>query len=290
MDPVSLPTLFDILDLLADEFGPVRIDDVIIRRRMTTRQFAGIGRVLESFQVARRVDDSLVPDIDLRTFLVYWEEANLEKINAFFRRYPPYEIFSRFLKIKGSVYVPPCTSPEERRQMGRQLRQDKTRLTFVAIDTFKWWGLAVGQVYLSHIGDRKIYWGGEKPSLSTFEKSVHCHYKEIQPQDGFTNIGQLADRVCRELKISFIRFEELFVELCLNRRGYMTSTSLLRPPTSKSLVQTVLSRSQAKRNEPPTKWIEKRLMEDGIFINGRSVKMIKVQSANALVCQQETPQ
>ena len=161
--------------------------------------------------------------------------------------------------------------------MGRQLRRDNIGLTFVAIDTFKWWGLAVGQVYLSHIGDRKIYWGAEKPSLDIFEKSVHAHYKEIQPLDGFANIGRLADLVCRELKISFIRFEELFTQLCLQRHGYMTSTSLARTPSSKSLVQTLLPRSQAKRNRAHNRWTKKRFMEDGILINGQSVKMVKLQ-------------
>ena len=111
--------------------------------------------------------------------------------------------------------------------MGKRLREDKIGLTFVAIDTFKWWGMAVGQVYLSHIGDRNIYWGSEKPDIDIFEKSVLFHYKKIRPLDGFVNVGQLADRVCRELKIAFIRFEEIFVQLCLQRRGYMTATSLL---------------------------------------------------------------
>lgn len=284
MDPVLLPTLFDVLDLLVIESGPVTIDDLSIRRRMTKRQFAGIGRVLESFQVARRDGESLVPDGDLKTFGAYWEDADLEGINAFFCRYQPYDTFSRFLKTKESIYVPPSKFPDKRHQMGIQLRQDKTGLTFVAIDTFKWWGMAVGQVYLSHIGDRKIYWGAEKPSLDIFEKSVRFHYKEIRPIDGFANVGQLADLVCRELKISFIRFEKLFSNLCLKRPGYITSTSLARSPTSKSSVQTLLSRSRAKQNGTPIEWIEKRLMEDGIFINGRNVKMVKHQLPKTLVC------
>ena len=277
MDPVLLPRLFDVLNLLAEKSGPVARENLNIKRSLTKKHFAGIGRVLESFQVARRDGESLVPDVDLDTFVAYWEDANLEGINTFFRRYPSYKTFLRFLKTKESIYVPPCSAPEERHQMGMQLRRDNTRLTFVAIDTFKWWGLAVGQVYLSHIGDRKIYWGAEKPSLDIFEKSIHTHYRKIRPPDGFANVGQLADFVCRELKISFIRFEELFIQLCLQRRGYMTSTSLLRPPTTKSSVQTLLSRSQAKRTKPPIEWIKKRFMEDGVLINGRSVKMVKLE-------------
>ena len=185
--------------------------------------------------------------------------------------------FCVFLRTKEGISVPSSTNPEERHQIGEQLRKDKIRLTFVGIDTFKWWGMAVGQVYLSHIGDRKIYWGGEKPRLDIFEKSVHVHYKTIRPLDGFANIGRLADLVCRELKISFIRFEELFIQLCLQRRGYMTSTSLARIPSSRSPVQTLLPRSQAKRNEKQNRWIKKRFMEDGILINGRSIKMVKIK-------------
>ena len=258
MDPVLLPRLFDVLDQLAEKPAPVSRKMLSIKKPLTKKRFTRIGRVLESLQVARINGESLTPDVDLDTLVAYWEAANLEEINTFFRRYRPYETFLHFLKAKESIYVPPCTVPEERQRMGMQLRRDNTGLTFVAIDTFKWWGLAVGQVYLSHIGDRKIYWGAEKPSLDIFEKSVHSHYKKIQPLDGFANIGQLADLVCRELKISFIRFEKLFVQLCLQRRGYMTSTSLARIPSSKSPVQTLLPRSQGKRNGKQNGWIKKR--------------------------------
>ena len=277
MDPVLLPRLFDVLDQLVEKPAPVSRESMSIKKPLTKKRFTRIGRVLESLQVARINGESLIPEVDLDTLVAYWEAANLEEINTFLRRYRPYETFLHFLKAKESIYLPPCTAPEERQQMGRQLRRDNTRLTFVAIDTFKWWGLAVGQVYLSHIGDRKTYWGAEKPSLDIFEKSIHTHYRKIRPPDGFANVGQLADFVCRELKISFIRFEELFIQLCLQRRGYMTSTSLLRPPTTKSSVQTLLSRSQAKRTKPPIEWIKKRFMEDGVLINGRSVKMVKLE-------------
>ena len=277
MDPVLLPRLFDMLDQLAEKSAPVTRESLGIKKPLTKKRFIRIGRVLESFQVARIDGESLVPDVDLDTLVTYWEDANLAGINTIFCRYSDYKIFLDYLKTKESIYVPPCTDPEKRQQMGRQLRRENTGLTFVAIDTFKWWGLVVGQVYLSHIGDRKIYWGAEKPSLDTFEKSVHSHYKEIQPLDGFANIGRLADLVCRDLKISFIRFEELFTQLCLQRRGYMTSTSLARPPSSKSSVQTLLPRSHAKRNEKQNGWIKKRFMEDGISINGRSVKMVKIK-------------
>ena len=277
MDPVLLPRLLDVLDQLAEKSAPVPRKSLSIRKPLTKKRFTRIGRVLESLQVARIDGELLVPDTDLDTLVAYWEDANLEGINTIFRRYTHYEIFLDYLRTKESIYVPPCTVPEERQQMGRQLRKENTGLTFVAIDTFKWWGLVVGQLYLSHIGDRKIYWGAEKPSLDIFEKSVHAHYKEIQPLDGFANIGRLADLVCRDLKISFIRFEELFIQLCLQRRGYMTSTSLARPPSSKSPVQTLLPRSHAKRNQKQNGWIKKRFMEDGILINGRSVKMIKLE-------------
>lgn len=284
MDPVLLPRLFDVLDQLVEKSGPVTKENLNLEKPMSKKRFIRIGRVLESFRVARVDGESLAPDVDMDMLVAYWEDANLEGINTIFCRYTDYKTFLDYLKTKESIYVPPCTAPEERQQMGIQLRQDKTGLTFVAIDTFKWWGLVVGQVYLSHIGDRKIYWGAEKPNLDIFEKSVHSHYKEIQPLDGFANIGQLADLVCRDLKISFIRFEELFIQLCLQRRGYMTSTSLVRTPTNKSPVQTLLSRSQAKRNEKQSEWVKKRFMEDGISINGQSVKMVKLEPSMITNC------
>ena len=277
MDPVLLPRLFDVIDQLVEKSGPVTRENLNLEKPLTKRRFIRVGRVLESFQVARVDGESLVPDVDMNILVEYWEDANLEGINTIFRRYTDYNTFLDYLKTKESIYVPPCTDPEERQEMGRQLRRNNTKLTFVAIDTFKWWGLAVGQVYLSHIGNRKIYWGAEKPNLDIFEKSIHTQYKEIQPLDGFVNIGRLADLVCRDLKISFIRFEELFVQLCLQRSGYMTSTSLARTPSSKSMVQTLLPRSQAKQGGKQNGWIKKRFMEDGVLINGRSAKMVKLE-------------
>lgn len=277
MDPVLLPRLFDVLDLLAAKSTPVTRDELDTNKPMTKKHFSGIGRVLEGFRVAQRDGESLVSSADLKIFVDCWEAADLEGINTFFCRYLPYATFLQFLRNEGDIYVPPSTSPEARHQMGELLRKNKIKLTFVGIDTFKWWGMAVGHVYLSHIGDRKIYWGGEKPSLDIFEESVISHYKEVEPRDGFVNIGRLADLVCRELMISFNRFEKLFRQLCLQRRGYMTATSLARAPTSRSQVQTLLSRSQAKRTGGQIEWTKKRFMEDGVFINNQSVKMLKIQ-------------
>ena len=280
MDPVLPPTMFDVLDRLATKPEPLTMrefNDRSSRRYLTKRRFAEIGRVLEGFRVALRDGESLVPGADLKTFVVYWESANLDGINDFFRRYRHYDAFLRYLRTTRCICVPHRTDTDGRRQMGSQLREDNIGLTFVAIDTFKWWGMAVGQVYFSHIGDGNIYWGGEKPDIDTFEQSVLSNYEEIRPLDGFANVGRLADRVCCDLKIPFIRFESLFAKLCLQRPGYMTATSLARTPTSKSTVQTLLSRSQAKRNGGPIEWTDKRFMEDGVFINGRSVKMVKLQ-------------
>lgn len=283
MDPVLLPTLFDVLDLLASRSSPVNLDDLNVKRQITQKRFAEIGRVLEGFRVAHREDSSLVPDADLKQFVECWEAADLDCINAFLRRYWPYDKFLHFLGTEKCIQTPPRKDTEARHKIGSELKS-KTGLTFVAVDTFKWWGMAVGQVYLSHIGDRNIYWGGEKPNLDTFEESLFRHYIQIRPLDGFANIGQLADRVCRELNIAFVRFESLLAQLCLQRSNrYITSTSLARQPTSKSPVQTILPRFQAKqiadslRPGKPVEWTDKRLMEDGVFVGGRSVKMLKIQ-------------
>ena len=285
MDPVLLPMLFNVIDRLLTGPLPVTTDNLNFNKRMTKKRLAGIGRVLEDFGIGLRDNDSLVPGADLSKFVEYWEEADLSGINTFFYRYPPYETFMHFLKSEKSIVVPPMTNPEARHQIGEQLRKNKTGLTFVGIDTFKWWGMAVGQVYVSHTGNRRIYWGGENPSLDSFEKSVILHYNENRPIDGFVNVGQLADPVCRELTISFFQFEKLFVQLCSRRYGYTTATSLVRLPTNRSQVQTILPRSQVKQTNHPIEWIKKRFIEDGIFINGRSVKMVKYQSLKAPACQ-----
>ena len=285
MDPVLLPTLLNVIDRLVTGPVPVTVGNLNFNRYLTKKHFAGIGRVLEGFGIGLRNSESLVPGADLNKFVEYWEEADLSGINTFFCRYPPYNRFMHFLKTEKSITVPPTTNPEARHQIGERLRKDKIGITFVGIDTFKWWGMAVGQVYISHIGDKRIYWGGENPDLDSFEKSVILHYNEIRPLDGFANIGQLADLVCRELSISFLQFEKLFVQLCSQRYDYTTATSLVRLPTSRSQVQTILPRSQAKQTDGSIEWVKKRFMEDGIFVNGRNVKMVKYQPSKTTACQ-----
>ena len=246
--------------------------------------------MLEGFRVAYRNGKSLIGNDELVMFVAYWENGDLDGINTFFRRYPPYDRFLSLLEAKNCIDVPPRTEQGTRHEIGLRLRQDKVGLTFVAVDTFKWWGMAVGQVYLSHIGDRNIYWGGEKPDVDAFGRCVQSNYKKIRPLDGFVNVGKLADQVCREMKISFMRFEELFKRLCLNHTGFITATSLVRTPTSKSTVQTLLPRSRAKQNGYPIDWTDKRFMEDGVIMNGRSIKMVKFQPAKVLALRQEITQ
>jgi hypothetical protein len=360
LDPILPPTLFEILDLLASKSGALTLEDLNVKRRVTKRRFAEIGRVLEGFGIAHREEDLFVPDADLKTFVAYWETADLEGINDFFRRYQPYDKFLRFLEKEKCIHViykkgakvEPQVGPQLIRNVGLLLFNTKSKCqsdlndgkikedlrkefkangislsqtvevkkahpkkgdnkwllidnpnnekytikeqannlnicaesTFVAVETFKWWGLAVGQIYVSHIGDGNIYWGGESPNLDIFEDSLIDHYAKIRPLDGFANIGKLADRVCRELHVAFIEFERLFVQLCRKRHGsYRLSTSLARPPTCKSPVQTLLPRSTAKqladnfRTGKPIEWTDKRLMENGVMIGGRSVKLVKIQ-------------
>ena len=290
MDPVLPPTLFNVLDLLAAKSAPLTRDDLNINHYVTHRRFGEIGRVLESLQVAYRDGEMLVPDVDLITFVKCWENADLDEMNGFFRRYTPYEKFLSYLYEKKVIRVPPKTDKVARQQMGKQLRRDKTGLTFVAIDTFKWWGMVVGKVYIAHISDRGIHWGGEKPDLHVFENSVRSHYKDLRPMDGFANVGKIADRVCRELKISFIQFETMFARLCLQRNGYLTSTSLARTSSSMSTVQTLLSRSKVKQAGGLNDWTDKRFIEDGVLVNGRSVKMIKLHPLKVSDFKQEAPQ
>ena len=130
-----------------------------------------------------------------------------------------------------------------------------------------------------------MYWGGKSPDLNIFEESLLRQYDKSKPADGFANIGQLADRVCRELNVAFICFESLFQRLCFQQpRRYIVATSLARLPTSKSPVQTILPRSKAKqradslRPGKPVEWTDKRFMEDGVSVGNRNVKMVKILS------------
>ncbi len=256
-----------------------------VKRKVTPRRFAEIGRVLEKIGIAYRENATLVPGSSLPEFIACWEDANWEGVNQWLRRYLPYDAFLTLLASDKCIKVPPRNDSAARKRVG-QTTYAKANLTFVAVDTFKWWGLAVGQVYISHIGTGHIYWGGEHPTLEQFEAALRFHYRAIRPSDGYANVGQLADRMCQELNIAFIRFEQLLGQLCQARPGqYFTSTSLARRPTRQSPVQTLLPRSIAKQRSEslhpgePIEWTEKRLIEDGVMLGKHNVKMIRIEEA-----------
>lgn len=286
MDPVLIPMLLDTIDLLYSKNGTVTLADMNVKRRVSKRRFGEVGRVLENLHVAQRDKLSLVPGPDLEVFVKYWEKADLKGINDLLCRYYPYERFLNYLTLEKVICLPEKKDPVGRDNFTAELKARNIDLTFVAIDTFQWWGLVVGQVYLSHIGDGYIYWGGEQPDSETFESVLIRHYEQIRPLDGFANVGHLADRVCRELHISFVTFEKFFVqESFLHTGKYITATSLIRPPSKKSPVQKLLPRSIAKQNAentynntPFVQWINKQFIEDGILIGGRSIKMIRIQT------------
>lgn len=282
MDPVQLPKLLDVADRLVSRSGPLTIDDLDAIQGISKRRFAEIARVLEGIGIAMRDGFSLEATRGMQDFVRCWEAADLECINRFFTLYAPYRRFLNFLEQERLVRIPPRNDSIARKALGVELR-NKAKLTFVAVDTFKWWGMAVGKVYISQLESGDIYWGGENPTLEQFEESVIRHYFDIRRLDSFVKVGQLADRVCRELRIAFIRFEGLLKELCLQQPDrFLTSTSLARQPSGRFLVQTILPRAEARqRNEDlqpgrRIEWTEKRYVDDGIFIGGRSVKMIRV--------------
>ncbi len=276
MDPVVPATLFSVLDRLATRMGPVRIADLESTRRFSNRRFAEIGRVIEGLGLAQRVGQTLVPTGALGPFVSYWEQGDLDGISGFFQRYVPYDAFRGYLQAERCIALPRKGERGARRRMGKELRSGGTGLTFVAIDTFKWWGMAVGEVYLSPFGEREIYWGGERPALDEFEAILQVEYAEIRPLDGFANVGRLADRVCRQLCISFPCFERLFLGLW-QRRRFATGTSLQRGHRGRGAIQILRPRSEAKRRGLPVEWTAKRFVEDGLVIHGRSVKVVKLR-------------
>lgn len=286
MDPVLLPPLLDTIDLLGTKLRPLSIKDLGVKRKITQKRFGEIGRVLESFGIASRHSFELVPETNLEEFIEVWEKADLRALNQIFCRYEPYQDFMTLLSSEHFLSLPPSSDKLSRQNALEELRIKKIQLTFVALDTFKWWGLGTAYVYVSHIGDRKIYWGGQGVQLSGFESNLIQHYERMKPKDGYVNVGQLADQVCRDLLISFVTFEKMFAELCLQfPEKYLTSTSLTRLPTTKSPVQTILPRHYAKElaknrdREGNIEWTEKRHMEDGVFIGTRkrNVKLVSIR-------------
>src|SRR5437868_4808079 len=119
--------------------APITFEDLNVKRHVTQKRFAELGRVVEGIGVGHRDLFSLVPDPDLERFAVCWEKADLDCINGFLCHYRPYERFSCFLEAERFIRVPARADTEARHRSGDELK-DKAGLTFVAVDTFKWWG------------------------------------------------------------------------------------------------------------------------------------------------------
>ncbi len=286
MDPVLLTPLFDTIDLLATKQTAITLRDLNIKRKTSIKRFGEIGRILESFKVAHRDGLVLIPDNDLDIFVSKWELGDLNFLERVFENYKPYTDFMRFLQLHHFIRIPTSRDKDLRKSASTELQSKGANFTFVAADTFKWWGLGTGHIYISHIGDGNTYWGGAEIELASFEQILIGEYTSIRPPDGYVNIGRLADHVCRILNISFIRYEQLFAQLCiLFPKRYITSTSLVRNPSTKSPVQTILPRSRAKQlaeirdKGGIIEWTDKRYLEDGILIgnNNRRIKMVNIR-------------
>ena len=210
-------------------------------------------------------------------------------MNQSLTKYPPYARFLQCLKHEKKIPIPPRQDKLSRKALGKKLRE-KHDITFVAVDIFRSWAVSVGQAYFSPI-DHALHWGGEwdskQPTSECFEKICKESYGLTDKTSGYSNIGRVADLVCKRLSISFQAFEKKMNE----HFDAFSDDIRLAPATARRespvhlRIPTVRSRS-AVSGERLTResqghrlreisWIESRYLEDGIHLKDKLVTLIR---------------
>ncbi|MCB0190855.1 MAG: hypothetical protein KDJ65_02825 [Anaerolineae bacterium] len=296
MDPITLEKLLPIADAIEERRENNRIpvlgfEQIIVeqtRAKNLERRSRDILRVVTTMGwITNEHTDMLYLTQQYVNFIEAWNKGDLQSINEALAQYPPYERFLHCLRSEKIISVPKRGDKEARERL-KNLLEDYD-LTFPAFNTFQYWVVSVGQGYLSPFNE-SLYWGGDwndsVPSTGIIKLECRKSYEEIEKTSGYSNIGRVADIVCRELQISFQAFEAKLNNLIIEEPTLVTlAPSTIREPSRRFQITTVRPRSKILKEkmaaklggnkQPEIQWLERRYVEDGIYVGGKLVKLIR---------------
>jgi hypothetical protein len=298
LDPITLGKLLSVADameecrednqLTSSAFSQIIAEQT--RAKDLTRREQDILRILSAMGwIVSEGTGTLCLTQRFTEFISAWNEGELLRINQGLADYPPYASFLVCLREEKVIRIPKRDDKEAKKELGSRLKKEYN-ITFVAFNTFRTWAVAVGQAYLSPF-EESLYWGGNwancLPSIETFRAACWESYREAEKTSGYTNIGRLADTVCRRLYISCQAFEMKMKLLLETEPGLVKlARATIREPSREFQITTVRPRSETLKErlaarlrgvERPSKpqWFERRYLEDGIRINGQLLKLIR---------------
>jgi hypothetical protein len=297
MDPITLEPLFSICDRIEiDRVGNniskesiARIVSSFSSARNIDRRVRDISRVLLSANLLENNNSSFSIPPNFHEFIKAWNSADIAAMNNCLKNYLPYERFLNFVRSEKVVNVPAPSDKKAKMDLGNRLKEFY-QITFVAFDTFRFWAAALGQTYKSPF-DNLLFWGGEwnteTPSLEIFHKTLIENYETSEQSSGYVNIGRLADKVCRELQISFQAFEIklnetlnkypmefTFAMVTRRQLHYDTAIPIIHPRLDviSNRIRDEMSQRRIKRK---IRWISNWYLEDGLRIEDKVMRLIR---------------
>ena len=301
MDPITMNKLLSVADDIEtrrvnNELSLDTFHKIVEGQGSIKRPERRVRDILRVFQASRWINqnagnqDILYLTENYHRFISAWNSGdNLLPMNQGLANYPPYARFLDCLKHEDKIAIPHRKDKVSRRDLGLELKK-KYNITFVAFDTFQTWAVSVGHAYRSPF-EEILYWGGEwnidQPLLERFKKVCSESYNLIDKTSGYANLGRLAHHVCQKLRISFQAFEmkmnqfvetfpgEITLAPATIRRELSGNHQIISIRPRNEILSERLSAKLLDAEQPESRWLEHRHLEDGMRVKGMLVKLIR---------------
>lgn len=314
MDPLTLEKLLSISDSIEDRRTGNIITDATYRTiikqnfastsKLLERRAKDVFRILDALSFLSKTDEDEIyikPSFD--DFISAWTMADIGQMNKCLSVYTPYNQFLKCLEVQHIFENFPRskdTGAEEKFSQWLKLHFEQENpifdtINFTIFESLLYWALPLGQAYLSPFDDA-LSWGGNwnttSPSPEVFYDALMEAYKASKKASGYASLVQITDLICRKLHISFQAFEiKLNMILKLWGEDFVFASVTARHLASKSTISFVIPRMDVKRERlratllpkrrlGSIRWLATRFIEDGIKVNGRMVKLIKMEKRN----------
>ncbi|MDI6792331.1 MAG: hypothetical protein QME81_05615 [bacterium] len=192
----GLDSLLDGINVLS-RLGPTTKDTLISKSRKSTWAVETVLYAIQGMGLVKMDKEKNIHPTDLMSiFINTWKEGDLTTLNQIFRNFRPYAILLETLKEKGAL---PFSEKEIPEISGRKIGTK-------GYPSIRNWGIALGQIYL---GKTDVVYGENNVSQSEFQDTL---FDEVMKLGGYgTSISapEIIDALCRNLKITPIKFESL---------------------------------------------------------------------------------
>lgn len=288
---IRLPNLLD----LADDIHVHRSENTIVLDDIPYTLCRSIqdhfGRLVRVAWVKADVHKHRVLTLtdEFDKFITAWDSGpDLVTMNSLLRYYKQYDKFLDALARHECIRIPTNENSAE-------LFKATYGVTKSSMKTFKEWAIMLGHAYQAGVSknDKKshIFWAGDwdkhMPTLPTF-RACCVEQLRLSPKSGnYANLGRLAYRVCQTMRISFQAFEKKLTELLdagdstfyfgrATIRRYAEDFRYARLRPRKSILAERLHKEMLGTPEVANRWTDIRYVEDGFYINGAQIKLIKL--------------